>query len=135
MSPVLIISIIAIGFVLAIIGLIVALKKSSKKTPSKQISKKTEVKKDEKKFDLDDLMDIVKNPNTPSSGVLDALIYFNEDFSIDEKNSKKCFLFLSRALTHPNKNKNIFQYFHKEIKPKNKQFKSELETIESKALS
>jgi hypothetical protein len=133
MNSILILSIVILGFVLAIIGLIFALKKSSKNAPSKQISKKTETKNDE--FDLDDLMNIVKNPNTSSSSVLDALIYFNEDFSIDEKNSKKCFLFLSRALTHPNKNKNIFQYFHKEIKPKNKQFKSELETIESKALS
>jgi hypothetical protein len=132
MNPILIISIIAIGFFLAIIGLIVVLKKSSKKSISvKKTSKKTEIKN----FDLDDLMDIVKNPNTPSSGVLDALIYFNKNFSIDEDNNKKCFLFLSRALTHPNKNKNIFQYFHKEIKPKNKHYKNELESIEHRALS
>ncbi len=133
MNSILILSIVILGFVLAIIGLIFALKKSSKNAPSKQISKKTETKNDE--FDLDDLMNIVKNPNTSSSGVLDALIYFNENFSIDEDNNKKCFLFLSRALTHPNKSKNIFQYFHNKVKPKNLNFKNELEAIEKKALN
>jgi len=131
MTPILIISIVIIGFIIVIIGLIIALKKSPQKETV--TIRKAKLKND--KFDLDDLMDIVKNASTSSSGVLDALIYFNENFKIDEKNSKKCFLFLSRVLTHPNKNKNIFQYFHNKVKPKNINFKNILESIERTALS
>ena len=131
MTPILIISIVIIGFIVVIIGLIIVLKKS----PQKETVTIQKAKLKNDKFDLDDLMDIVKNAGTSSSEVLDALIYFNENFKIDKKNSKKCFLFLSRALTHPNKNKNIFQYFHNEIKPKNINFKNTLESIEKTALS
>jgi hypothetical protein len=129
MNSILILSIVIIGAILSIIGVIIAIKLSKK--PPKTIKK---TKENKYKFDFEDLMEIVKNPNTPSNGVLDALIYFNENFKINEKNRKKCFVFLSRVLTHPNRSKNVFQYFHKEVKKKNPKFRNELESIERKAL-
>jgi hypothetical protein len=128
MNPILILSIIITGTILAIVGIIVAIKKSSKPVPKKSVKK-------EREFDFDDLMDIVKNPKTSSNALLDALIYFNSNYKIDEENSKKYLIFLSRVLTHPNRSKNIFQYFHNEVKSKNSKFKSELENIEKKALN
>jgi predicted permease len=130
MNSILILSIVIIGAILSIIGVMIAIKKSSKKN-TKTIKKS---KENGNKFDFEDLMDIVKNPNTPSDGVLDALIYFNENFKINEENRKKCFVFLSRVLTHPNRSKNIFQYFHKKVKTKNPEFKKQLENMERKAL-
>jgi len=96
--------------------------------------KEIESKPQDDKLELDDLMDIVKNPNSTSNDIINAMIYFNENFVIDDANSRQALLFFSRALTHKNKSKNIFQYFHKEIKAKNPRFKNELENIEMKAL-
>jgi hypothetical protein len=130
MSKSLILGIIIFGVIITIIALIIILKKSSKKEVVEVKHKQPEM--DE--FYFDDLMAIAKNPNTKSNDLLNALIYFNENFVIDDTNSKEYLIFLSRVLTHPNKSKNIFQYFHNEVKPKNKSFKNELESIEMKAL-
>jgi len=129
MSPIILAIIILLGIILAIIAFIVILKSSNKAT-----SKPIKSEKVEDDFGLDALMDVVKNPNSSSNDVMNALIYFNENFNIDDKNDRQALLFFSRALTHPNKSKNIFQYFHREIKPKNLQFINELESIEKKAL-
>jgi hypothetical protein len=79
-------------------------------------------------------MDIVKNPDSSSQDILNVLELFNKNFTIDDKNGQKEIIFLSRALTHRNVNKDIFSYFHKEIKTKNPKYKRELELIERKAL-
>jgi hypothetical protein len=79
-------------------------------------------------------MQIVQNPHSTKNDLLEALKLFNEYFYIDEVNAQKYLIFLSKALTHPNVDKDIFAYFHKYIKTKNPKFKKELETIELKAL-
>jgi len=83
-------------------------------------------------LDFEDLLEVVKNPNSDSKKLLETLIYFNENFEI--KDEDKYFIFLSRILTHPNRDKNLFQYFHKFIKPRYKEFKEKLNLIEEKAL-
>ena len=128
MSPIILLLIVVTGIIVTTIGLILILKNKPKTTPT------IETKPQEDKLDLDDLMDIVKNPNSTSNDVINAMIYFNENFVIDDSNSRQALLFFSRALTHKNKSKNIFQYFHKEIKAKNPRFKNELDNIEMKAL-
>jgi len=122
MSPIILLLIVVTGIIVTTIGLILILKNKPKTTPT------IETKLQEDKLDLDDLMDIVKND------IINAMIYFNENFVIDDSNSRQALLFFSRALTHKNKSKNIFQYFHKEIKAKNPRFKNELDNIEMKAL-
>jgi len=127
MNPIILVAIIASGIVLAIIALFVVLKTNKKTTPK--------VVKTENDFiDFDDLMAIVKNPNTSSDKLLEVLKKFNENFVIDEKNEQKYLIFFSRILTHNNVNKDIFQYFHKEIKVKNLEYKKDLDVIEKKAL-
>jgi len=133
MSFMLIFSIIVAGIIVTIIGLVVILKKTKRRNDKKNNIDNNEVEENYK-FDFSDLMHIIKNPNTKSEDLLNALIYFNENFSIDKDNSKQYFIFLSRILTHPNRTKNIFTYFHKEVKYKNRNFKNELEVIEKKAL-
>ena len=128
MSPIIILLIVVAGIIITTIGLILILK-----SKPKEISKiKTAPKEDN--LELDDLMDIVKNQNSTSNDIINAMIYFNENFVIDDANSRQALLFFSRALTHKNKSKNMFQYFHKEIKSKNPRFRNELESIEKKAL-
>jgi len=117
-----------VALLLAIVAIIVV-----SKPKSKPVKKKTTVKK-EKTIEFEDLMEIVKNPNTDSNTLLKTLMVFNENFKLDDKNSQKYLIFLSRVLTHKNVNKDIFKYFHKEVKLKNKDYKVELEAIERKAL-
>jgi len=127
MSPIIILIIVVLGILITLIGLILMIKNKPKKVIKVE-------KNYEDKLDLDDLMDVVKNPNSTSNDIINAMMYFNENFVIDDSNSRQALLFFSRALTHKNKNKNIFQYLHKEVKPKNPRFKKELENIEKKAL-
>ena len=98
--------------------------KSDKKVVKQKIKKEI--------LDFEDLLEIVKNPNSDSKKLLEVLTYFNENFEITDE--KKYFIFLSRILTHPNRDKNLFHYFHKFIKPKYKEFKEKLDSIEEKAL-
>jgi len=128
-KPIIILLIVVAGIIITTIGLILILKSNK----PKEISKiKTEPKEDN--FEIDDLMDIVKNPNSTSNDIMNALMYFDENFVIDDANTRQALLFFSRALTHKNKTKNMFQFFHKEIKSKNPRFKNELESLEKKAL-
>jgi len=128
MNILVLIGIIIIGLILVITAFIVLTKKSK---PQKV--KQTQQIKDDK-LDFEDLMAIVKNPNSTSDKILFALEEFNKNFIIDDENEQKYLIFLSRALTHKNVNKDIFQYFHKEIKSKNPRFKKDLDIIEKKAL-
>ena len=128
MNILVLIGIIIIGLILVITAFIVLTKKSK---PQKV--KQTQQIEDDK-LDFEDLMAIVKNPNSTSDKILFALEEFNKNFIIDDENEQKYLIFLSRALTHKNVNKDIFQYFHKEIKSKNPRFKKDLDIIEKKAL-
>ena len=128
MNTWILIGIILIGLILAIIAFVIIAKKPKQK---KVIKKAVQI---EDKLDFEDLMAIVKNPNSTSDKLLFALEEFNKNFIIDENNEQKYLVFLSRALTHRNVNKDIFQYFHKEIKSKNVRFKKDLDVIERKAL-
>jgi len=128
MNILVLVGIIVIAIILVITAFVVIAKK-----PKKTISHK-KVIQTEDKLDFEDLMAIVKNPNSTTDKLLFALEEFNKNFVIDEKNKQKYLIFLSRALTHKNVNRDIFQYFHKEIKSKNVRFKKELDLIERKAL-
>jgi uncharacterized membrane protein len=130
MDNMILIGIIVLGLILVIIAFIIILKSKSKPQPVKKTVKKVE----DDYFDFDDLMAIAKNPNSSSEKLLEALEKFNSKFVIDDKNAQQYLIFLSRLLTHKNANKEIFQYFHKEIKQKNKKYKVELNSIEEKAL-
>ena len=129
MSPIILASIIAIGLILAIIAVIVILKATK---PKKVVITKKIDNSDYIEFD--DLMDLVKNSNTDSKKLLETLEKFNTNFVLDKDNEQKYLIFLSRILTHKNVNKDVFQYFHKDVKNKNRKYKAELETIERKAL-
>ena len=128
MNILVLVGIIVIAIILVITAFVVIAKK-----PKKTISHK-KVIQTEDKLDFEDLMAIVKNPNSTSDKILFALEEFNKYFIIDDENEQKYLIFLSRALTHKNVNRDIFQYFHKEIKSKNVRFKKELDLIERKAL-
>ena len=120
------IGIIFLAIILVIIAIVIIAKKPK---PTKVIkTKKVET------VDFEDLMAIVKNPKTSSDKLLETLQKFNENYSISDENEQKYIIFLSRVLTHKNVNKDIFQYFHKDVKSKNKNHNKELEIIERKAL-
>ena len=123
-NTIILVVVISAAIILTIIALIIVLKKPKPKSITT---------KEEFVF-FDDLMQIVKNPNSTKDDLLESLKLFNEYFHIDEVNAQKYLIFLSKALTHPNVDKDIFAYFHKYIKTKNPKFKKELETIELKAL-
>jgi len=128
MNILVLVGIIVIAIILVITAFVVIAKKPKKTTSHKKVIQT------EDKLDFEDLMAIVKNPNSTTEKLLFALEEFNKNFVIDEKNKQKYLIFLSRALTHKNVNRDIFQYFHKEIKSKNVRFKKELDLIERKAL-
>ena len=128
MNILVLVGIIVIAIILVITAFVVIAKK-----PKKTISHK-KVIQTEDKLDFEDLMAIVKNPNSTSEKLLFALEEFNKNFVIDDENEQKYLVFFSRALTHKNVNKDVFQYFHKEIKSKNLKYKKDLEIIEKKAL-
>ena len=128
MNILVLVGIIVIAIILVITAFVVIAKK-----PKKTISHK-KVIQTEDKLDFEDLMAIVKNPNSTTEKLLFALEEFNKNFVIDKKNEQKYLVFLSRVLTHKNVNKDVFQYYHKEIKSKNVRFKKELDLIERKAL-
>ena len=122
------IAVIVLASILTITAFFVIIKKNKK--PVKKVKKQIE----EDVIEFDDLMAIVKNPNSTSKDILNALELFNQNYTIDESNAQKYFIFLSRCLTHKNVNKDIFRYFHNEVKKKNLKYKKELDSIEKKAL-
>jgi phosphate/sulfate permease len=126
---IILISIIVIAVILTIIAIIFVLK--SKKKVVKET--KTTSKSDDFIF-FDDLIKVVNNQNSTKKDLLDVLKIFNENFQIDDVNAQKYLIFLSKTLTHTNVDKDIFQYFHSNIKSKNPKYKKELDTIELKAL-
>jgi hypothetical protein len=123
--------IIVLGLIIGIIAFVILSKSSKTKKTKKRVIKE---ESENTTIELDELMDIVKNPDSSSQDILNVLELFNKNFTIDETNGQKEIIFLSRALTHRNVNKDIFNYFHKEIKTKNPKYKKELELIERKAL-
>jgi len=129
MNLIILLSIAIIAIILVIVAVLIIIKKPQPKTQSKKSAPVTK-----NYIDFDDLMDIVKNPNTSSEKLLETLKIFNNNFVIDSENEQKYLIFLSRILTHKNVSKDVFQYFHKDLKSKNKNYKIELEAIERKAL-
>ena len=125
------VAVIVLALILTITAFIVIIKKSKKPV---KVDKKTEIQQDNENIEFDDLMAIVKNPNSTSKDILNALELFNQNYTIDEANGQKYFIFLSRCLTHKNVNKDVFRYFHNEVKKKNLKYKNELESMERKAL-
>ena len=131
MSPIILVSIIAIGLILAIIAIILILKATSKQPTTSNNSTTSE----KKGFDFDELMKVVQNPNTTTNELLEVLKLFNQYFRLDEENANSYLIFLSKCLKHKNVNAKVFSFFHNEIKSNNPKYKTELETIEMKALS
>ena len=127
MNSLVLIGVILLGVILVVVALIVIFKQ-----PKPAPVKKREI--EEEYIEFEDLMAIVKNPDATSERLLYALEKFNEKYIIDDETEQKYLIFLSRILTHKNVNKDLFQYFHKEIKTKNPKYKNDLELIEKKAL-
>jgi hypothetical protein len=128
MDNIVLVGIIVLGVILAIIAMVLILKKP------KETNNVTKVEVEDDYLDFEDLMAIAKNPNTTSDRLLYILEYFNNNYIIDDQNEQKYLVFLSRVLTHNNVNKDVFQYFHNEVKSKNVRYKNDLDIIESKAL-
>jgi hypothetical protein len=99
-----------------------------------KIKQKPTPKKDNEFIFFDDLMKVVNDKNSTKDDLLDVLVKFNKNFYLSDENATKYLVFLNKALSHTNTHKDIFAYFHKYIKPKNPNFKTELEAIELKAL-
>ena len=126
---------IVIGVILAIIAIIVVLKKSkSQPVVVTTTTKKTTKSQKKDEFDFDELMKIAQNPKTTTKELIEVLNIFNTYFRMDDKTAQQYIVFLSKCLTHENSNKDVFQFFHNNIKPKNTQFKTELEKMELNAL-
>ncbi len=98
---------------------------------SKKAQKNNESKK---KLTLSDLIKIAKNEKSSAKDLLFALFYFNDNFKIksDKKNSMELF---RAVLSHKNRNKKMFDYFHENILPKNSEYKDELDKLERSALN
>jgi len=108
------------AIILLLIAFFLLLKKSKKKDNKKQL-------------ELKDLLLIAQNQNSTSDDILLSLKLFNENFFIDD-NKEMSFEFFNYILNHKNINKEVFQFFHKEIKTKNKNYQKDLDVIERKAL-
>lgn len=118
---------------LAIILLIIAivLIKNQASSPKKR---KEEILSPTPSIQFEELMAIVKDKNSNSKELLNALKLFSKHFKIDEKKAKRYFTFFTHLLSHKNVNKEIFDYYHKKIKKENKKFIKELDRIESTIL-
>jgi len=95
------------------------------------------VKKEEKKenkITIEALLKIANNPKSTSQDLLSALMLYNENFKV-ENDVKKSLEFFKKVLTHKNRKKAFFDYFHGNILPNNLKFKNELDKIEKEALN
>ena len=116
--------------IILVIVVIIIIKKSSK--PKKV---KTFQKVEEKEIvKLEDLMKVVKNRDSSVSELKKALIDFNDNFVITEDNLTDSLIFLTYLLRHQNRNKELFDILHKEVKVNNKKFADEIGKVEMKCL-
>jgi hypothetical protein len=120
--------------VLVVIGIIVVLLAIISFLIIKIKQKPTTPQKNDEFIFFDDLMKVVNDKNSTKDDLLNVLVKFNENFYLSDENVTKYLVFLNKALSHKNTHKDIFAYFHKHIKPKNPNFKTELEAIELKSL-
>ena len=97
----------------------------------KKFSKNEKNNNQNKKLSFNDLLKIANNPKSTTKDLLFALIYFNENFKLDNKS----FEFFRKCLNHNNRNKALFDYFHTEIMVKYPKFKDRLDKIEREALN
>ena len=130
---ILLIGIALLAIILLIIA-IVLIKKSNKNKPLSPKKREKEMSPPIPPIQFEELMAIVKDKNSTSKELLNALKLFSKHFKIDEKKAKHYFIFFSRLLSHRNVNKEIFDYYHKKIKKENKKFIKELDRIESTIL-
>jgi len=119
--------IIVLGIILTIIAFVVVMKHSKKPSVATKQAKKDG-------FDFNELIKMVSNPNLSSKELLEALQLFNAYFRIDDANLKQYFSFLEKCLKHKNVNKEVFQYFHNEIKDNNPLYKDALDALELKSM-
>ena len=112
------------GFLFVSVILIFILGRKAKNNESKK----------ETKFNLDDIFKIAKNPKSTPKDLAAALMIFKENFKVED-NESKIFEFFEKVLNHRNRNKVLFDYFHNEIMPMNKKYKTKLDEIERKALN
>jgi translation initiation factor IF-3 len=97
--------------------------KNKKKSQSKKL-----------KVDLNQLLQIVSNPNSSTADLIVAIELFNEFINMEE-DLKRSLEFFDKLLKHKNRHKRLFQYFHNVIVPNNKEYKKELNAIEKEALN
>jgi cbb3-type cytochrome oxidase subunit 3 len=88
----------------------------------------------QKELTIDNLVEIVKNKKSNINDLVFALEYFNDKFSVREF-PDKAFEFFKMLLIHKSRSKILFDIFHNKTIPSNKDFKEQLNKIESEALN
>jgi hypothetical protein len=115
------------SFFLITTGFILIIAKILKK------EKKT-VNKNQKELTINNLIEIVDNEESNIKDLVFALEYFNDKFKVKDFPDKSL-KFFKLLLTHENRNKILFDIFHNKTINLNKDFKKQLNKIESEALN
>ena len=133
MSPAILIGIIIFGIILG--GFAIWALVRFMKTPEPVVVQQPQKEEEEDdKLTLEELIETVTDPDLEPEEVLETMQIFDKYFRITEDNEKQCILFITRCLTHPNADIEVFQYFHKNVKENNPDYKTPLGIIEMKAL-
>ena len=117
--------------IILVVGVIIIIKTSKNKKTIQPLKTKETIEKVDK---FEELMEVVKNPNSSSQALKKALISFNDNYPISDENLKESMIFLTYLLRHKNRNKELFDIIHKEVKVSNKKFKDEISKVEMKCL-
>ena len=120
----------AFAIILVAVVIIIIKTPKNKKTIQTFQTKETIAEVD----NFDELMEIAQNPNSTSKELKKALMSFNDNYPINDENLKESMIFLTYLLRHKNRNKELFDIIHKEVKVSNKKFKDEISKVEMKCL-
>jgi len=117
--------------IILVVGVIIIIKTSTNKKTIQPLQTKETIEKVDK---FEELMEIAQNPNSTSKELKKALMSFNDNYPISDENLKESMIFLTYLLSHKNRNKELFDIIHKEVKVSNKKFKDEISKVEMKCL-
>ncbi|NPA11676.1 MAG: hypothetical protein GXO62_05495 [Epsilonproteobacteria bacterium] len=117
------------GFVVVTSALIIYFAKKFNKPKPKQAPVERP-----KELTLNDLIDMVSNPNASASDLYVALQLYHEKYKVHDDVGNSL-TFFKKALNHKNKAKALFDFYHDVIMPANTQYKDQLDKIEREALN
>ena len=118
--------IVVLGVILGVVAFVLIVSNKQKPITQKHKTLQTD-------FDIDNYIKQISD-DLSFEELFELMKSFNENILMDDFNLNKCLKFYRLVLEHKNVNANIFRYFHKEVKSKNKSFIDELENVEMKAL-